>query len=147
MYDTIDQLWKIVKISTIIWVFEGVWVICAKATFLHSLDVQIKMFTNSLTVLNQQTLGRTDHVHCFLLLKKTHYDPFFRDGVQLPQGYTAISRRKLNFYQQSPWISWYLFDWSWNDGRLSRPWNHTQSTKSWLVAWFRVVKRPVCCFF
>ena len=70
------------KISTIMWVFEGVWVICAKATFLHSLDVQIKMFTNSLTVLNQQTLGRTDHVHCFLLLKKKHImTPFLGMGL------------------------------------------------------------------
>ena len=51
------------KISAIMWVFEGVWVFCAKPTFLHSLDVPIKMFSNSLTVLNQQTLGRTDHVH------------------------------------------------------------------------------------
>ena len=30
-----------------------------------SLDLPIKVFTNSLTVLNQQTLGKTDHVHCF----------------------------------------------------------------------------------
>ena len=40
-------------------------VICEKLSFLHSLDVLIKMFTNSLAVLNQQKLGRTDHVHCF----------------------------------------------------------------------------------
>ena len=45
--------------------FEGLLVICAKTPFLHSVDVLIKMFANSLTVLNQQTLGRTDHVHCF----------------------------------------------------------------------------------
>ena len=32
---------------------------------LPSLDVPIKMFANSLAVLNQQTLGRTDHAHCF----------------------------------------------------------------------------------
>ena len=52
------------RLSAIIWVFEGVWVICAKPPFLHSLDVQIKMLANSLAVLNQQTLGKTDHVHC-----------------------------------------------------------------------------------
>ena len=46
-------------------VFEGIWVICAKHTFLHSLGVPIKMFPNSLATLNQQTLGRTFHVHCF----------------------------------------------------------------------------------
>ena len=40
-------------------------VICEKLLFLHSLDVLIKMFANSLAVLNQQTLGRADHVHCF----------------------------------------------------------------------------------
>ena len=47
------------------WVFEGVMVICAKPPSLHSPDVPIKMFANSLAVLNQQTLGRTDHVHCY----------------------------------------------------------------------------------
>ena len=36
------------------WVFEEVWLICAKPTFLHSLDVLIKMFPNSLAVLNQK---------------------------------------------------------------------------------------------
>ena len=47
------------------WVFEGVWVIRAKPPSLHSLDVPIKMFANSLVVLKKQTLGRADHVHCF----------------------------------------------------------------------------------
>ena len=47
------------------WVFEGVWVICAKSLFPHSLDVPIKMLTNSLAVLNQQTLEMTNHIHCF----------------------------------------------------------------------------------
>ena len=47
------------------WVFEGAYVICAKSPFLHSLDVPIKMFANSLAVLNQQTLEMTDRVHCF----------------------------------------------------------------------------------
>ena len=42
-------------------------VICEKLSFLHSLDVLIKMLVNSLTVLNQRqkTMGRIDHVHCF----------------------------------------------------------------------------------
>ena len=60
------------------WVFEVIGVICAKHPFLHSLNVLIKMFTNSLAVLNQQTLGMTslavlnqqtlgitNHTHCF----------------------------------------------------------------------------------
>ena len=47
------------------WVFESVCVICAKYPFLHSLDVPIKMFANSLVVLNQQTLVTAYHVHCF----------------------------------------------------------------------------------
>ena len=46
------------------WVFEGIWVIPVKE-FLHSLDVPIKIFANSLTFLNQQTLGRTNHVNSF----------------------------------------------------------------------------------
>ena len=37
----------------------------SRCPFLHSLDVLVKMFTNSLAVLNLQILGRTDHVHCF----------------------------------------------------------------------------------
>ena len=53
------------KIFAIMWVFEGVWVICAKSIFLHSLDVPIKIFANSLAILKQQTLGTTDHVHWF----------------------------------------------------------------------------------
>ena len=40
-------------------------VICAKPPFLHSLDVLLKMFVNSLAVLNQQTLEITDNVHWF----------------------------------------------------------------------------------
>ena len=47
------------------WVFEGIWLIWAKLPFLHSLDALVKMFANSLTVLNQETMGRTNHVHCF----------------------------------------------------------------------------------
>ena len=39
-------------------------VICEKPPFLYSLDVLIKMFANSIAVLNKPTLGRTDHVHC-----------------------------------------------------------------------------------
>ena len=46
-------------------VFESGWVISAKPPFLHSLDVLIKVFANSLADLNQQTLGRTEHVNCF----------------------------------------------------------------------------------
>ena len=48
------------------WVFEGVWVICAKPPFLHSLDGPLKMFQiNTFAVLKQQTLEKTDPVHCF----------------------------------------------------------------------------------
>ena len=47
---------------------EGAWVICAKTSFLHRLGVLSKMFAYSLAVLNQQTLYRTDHVHCFQIL-------------------------------------------------------------------------------
>ena len=60
-----DLLWKIRKIFTIMWVFEVVCVICAKSPFIYSLDVPIKMYTNSLVILNQQTVGMTNHVHCF----------------------------------------------------------------------------------
>ena len=36
------------------------WVIFAKPRFLHSLDILIKMFANSLAALSKLTLGRTD---------------------------------------------------------------------------------------
>ena len=47
------------------WIFEGIWVICVKTPFLHSLVVPIKMFTNSLAILKQRTMRRTNYVHCF----------------------------------------------------------------------------------
>ena len=71
------------------YLFEGVWVTCAKLPFLNSIYVLIKMFANNFALLNQQTLGRTDHVHCF----------------------------------------------------------QTQLMENYLVIWFWVDKRPVCCFF
>ena len=40
---------------------EGIWVICAKTPFLHTFDVLIKMFANSLKPTNTET----DHVYCF----------------------------------------------------------------------------------
>ena len=46
MHDNMaDSLWKFVQISTIMWVFEVVCVIFAKPTFLHSLDIPIKMLS------------------------------------------------------------------------------------------------------
>ena len=59
------QLRKFEKISAIIWVFEGVWIIYSKPTFLQSLVVLIKMFPNSLAVLNQQRPGMTYRAYCF----------------------------------------------------------------------------------
>ena len=40
-------------------------VICEKLPFLRDLDVLIKMFGNSLAVLNVQTLGRNYYFQCF----------------------------------------------------------------------------------
>ena len=60
------------------WIFEGVWVICAKSPFQHSLDVPIKMFANSLAVLNQQI-----HVHCFQTqLTESFYISIFLVGAR-----------------------------------------------------------------
>ena len=52
------------------------------------------------------------------------YSPFFVDGVQLLQGYTATSRRQFTFYHQVPRKSWYSFDLHRKDERLSRCWSH-----------------------
>ena len=43
--------------------YMGIW--RCRCPFLHSLDVPVKVFANSLAVLNLQKLGRADHVHCF----------------------------------------------------------------------------------
>ena len=53
------------KDDKVLSVYLGRLVIFLKPPFLQSLDVLIKMFTNSLAVLNQQILGRANHVHCF----------------------------------------------------------------------------------
>ena len=50
--------------------------------------------------------------------------PLFVDGVLLPQGYRATSRRQFTFYHQVPRTSWYSFDRLRKDERLSRPWSH-----------------------
>ena len=52
------------------------------------------------------------------------YGPFFVDGVQLPQGYSATTGRQFTFYQHVPRNSWYSFDRPWKDERLSRPWSY-----------------------
>ena len=66
MYGSMAICLEKLKITTIMWVFEGVWVICAKPPFLHSLDGPLKMFQiNTFAVLKQQTLEKTDPVHCF----------------------------------------------------------------------------------
>ena len=50
--------------------------------------------------------------------------PLFMDGVQLPQGYRATSRREFTFYHQVPRKLWYSSDRPWKDERLSQPWSH-----------------------
>ena len=46
----------------------------------------------------------------FQLIKKATLWSFFMDGVRLPQGYRATSRRQFTFYHQVPRKSWYSFD-------------------------------------
>ena len=45
------------------------------------------------------------------------------DGVNLPQGYRASTRRQFTFYHKVPRNSWYSFDRPRMDERLSRPWS------------------------
>ena len=48
------------------WVFQSMRVIFVKPPFLHSQSWSPNQnFANSFAVLNQQTLVRTNHVHCF----------------------------------------------------------------------------------
>ena len=46
------------------------------------------------------------------------------DGVQLPQGYRATSRRQFSFYHEVSRNSWHSFDQPRKDERLSQPWSH-----------------------
>ena len=70
---------KIVNISAIVWVYESIWVICSNTPFQH-FDLVIKMFFNSLTVLNQQALKRTVHVHWFQTQLMELYQVWFWVG-------------------------------------------------------------------
>ena len=56
--------------------------------------------------------------------KKTLW-PLFMDGVQVPQGYRATSRRQFTFYHSVPKILWYSFNRPWEDGRLHYLCNHS----------------------
>ena len=53
-----------------------------------------------------------------LYYKKKTLWPLFMDGVQVPQGYRATSRRQFTFYHSVPKILWYSFNRPWEDGRL-----------------------------
>ena len=55
---------------------------------------------------------------------KNFMAPFFMDGVQLPQGYTATSRRQFTFYHSVPRNFWYSFYRPRKDERLGQPWSH-----------------------
>ena len=57
---------------------------------------------------------------CFF--KKNFIAPL--DGVPLPQGYRATTRRQFAFYQSVPRSSWSSFHQPRKDERLSRPWSH-----------------------
>ena len=48
----------------------------------------------------------------------------FVDGVQLPQGYRATSRKQFTFYHNVPRNFWYSFDRPQKDEWLSQPWSH-----------------------
>ena len=45
---------------------------------------------------------------------------------QLPQCYKATVRRQFTFYHKLPRNSWYSFDRTQKDEKLSRPWNHSE---------------------
>ena len=47
--------------------------------------------------------------------------PFFIDGIQLPQGYSAFLRTQFTFYDSVARNSWYSFDQPRKDERLSQP--------------------------
>ena len=91
---------KNVEISAIMSVFQGVWVICAKSPFVLSLDVPIKMFANSLAILNQQT-----RVHCFQTQltekRSTHLCLFVYFETEI---FILISDEGLKISKEKKWI-------------------------------------------
>ena len=59
-------------------------------------------------------------------LEKKLYGPFLciMYGIQLSEGYRAITRRQFTFCYSVPRSSWHSVDLSWKDERLSWPWSH-----------------------
>ena len=45
------------------------------------------------------------------------------DGFQLSQDFSVTTRRQFTFYHQGPWTSWYSFDRTQIDERLSQLWS------------------------
>ena len=64
-------------------------------------------------------------LHNFTLKKYKLYGPFFMDRVQLSQGYRATTRRQFTFYHSVTRSSWYSFNQSRKDERLSSLRSHS----------------------
>ena len=59
----------------------------------------------------------------------------FMDGVQLPQGYRATTRRQFIFHHEVPRNSWYSFDRPRKDEKLCRTWSHLVSLNMGPLFW------------
>ena len=61
--------------------------------------------------------------------------PLFMDGVQLPQGCGATTRRQFTSYHLDSKNSWYSFDRPWKDDRLSWTGSHPVVLNMGPLAW------------
>ena len=66
--------------------------------------------------------------------KKTLW-PLFMNRVQLPKVYGATTRRLFTFYHSVPRNSWYPFDQTWKDERLTQPWSHPVALNTGPLDW------------
>ena len=82
-----------------------------------------KKITYKITILIFLSTQTDNNVHfpCIVFLKNKLYGPFLMDGFQLPQGYTANTRRQFTFYHQVPRNCWYSYNRLQEDKRLSQP--------------------------
>ena len=94
---------------------------------------------------NRLYSGQCD-ISSILLKKKQLYGSF---QVQMLKVYRATTRKQFTFYHSVLRNSWYRFDQTRKDKRLTRPWSHTVALNTGPLDWesSALTNRPVFVFF
>ena len=108
---------------------HGNHIICMQSPWNDGLNKEIVVHrcyrkTTVLESLFNKVAGLDHPFYRTFVFKIKGHDPFYMDGVQLPPGYRTTASRHFTFYHLVQRNSWYSFDWSRNDERLGRLWNH-----------------------